>query len=118
MKLKKNTKLTLLAFVALATFSTQIIANEPSKETVVKTTVEDKTQESFDFADITCWDIMTLSDQDRPAALTLLYGFHAGKNGISTHTGGDIEKTLTQTGEICAENPDKKALATLEDILK
>jgi hypothetical protein len=114
MKLIKHTKLTLFAFVALATLSTQIIANEQSKETVV----ENKAQKSFDFTDITCWDVMTLSDKDRPYALMLLYGFHAGKNGISTHTGVNIEKVLTQTGEICAENHDKKAFAVLEEILK
>ncbi len=105
MKLIKQAKFSLLAFVAIATISTQTLA-------------DDKAQQAFDFNDVTCWDIMILNDNERPYALTMLYGYRAGKNGKTTHTGVDIEKTLSKTGELCKDKPDMKALMALDEVLK
>lgn len=108
MNLKKHKKYSMLLIfaVVLMTIATQITAHDESK------------QESFDFAELTCWDVMVLSDQDRPYALTLLYGYLAGKNNISIHTGENIEKVLKKTGEICTDKPDDKVLIVIQQIIK
>ena len=92
--------------IVLMTVVTQITAHDDPK------------QESFDFAEISCWDIMVFSEKDRPYALTLLYGYLAGKNNISIHTGEKIEQVLEKTGEICADEPDEKALTIVQKIIE
>jgi len=105
MNLTKYTML-LIFTVALMTIAIQATAHDESK------------QEAFDFAEISCWDIMVLSEKDRPYALTLLYGYLAGKNNISIHTGEKIEQVLKKAGEICADKPDAKALTIIQKIIK
>jgi len=108
MKSNNYTKYSLLLIfaVVLMTVATQITAHDESK------------QESFDFAELACWDVMVLSEQDRPYALTLLYGYAAGKNNIAIHTGENIKNVLKKTGEICTDKPDDKVLTVIQQIIK
>ncbi len=96
----------LIFTVVLMTTATQVTAHDESK------------QEPFDFAELTCWDIMVLSEQDRPYALTLFYGYVAGKNNIAIHTGENIKNVLKKTGEICTDKPDDKVLTVIQQIIK
>lgn len=60
----------------------------------------------FDLEKVSCWDVMTLSDEDMSHTLVMLYGYNAGKHDQSAHTSETVENVITKAGEICAENPD------------
>lgn len=80
--------------------------------------VAQDSSEVFDLSQITCWDVMTLDDNDRMYALAILFGYVAGLNGKSQQSGDMIERALTQTGEVCGNNPDRGALSVMQDSIE
>lgn len=68
--------------------------------------------EEFDLTGITCWEVLTLEEEEAAYALLLLYGYSAGQSGQSAQTGRMIENAIAASGEICGGNPDMPALET------
>lgn len=102
-KLKTN-KYSWLLLLLMVGFSFHLSAHETKRDTK---------QETFDFSDLSCWDVMLLNEEERALALTLVYGYQAGVDNKKIHSGEKIEKTLSSTSQLCEENPDMKILAAI-----
>lgn len=70
--------------------------------------------EKFQLDAITCWEVITLPEEDTASALLLLYGYASGLTATSEHSGESIKATLTSVGEICEENPEMPALKAFQ----
>jgi hypothetical protein len=99
----------IMAFLIFAGFSS--LASTHIQEQEAK-------QDSFNFSELTCWDILLVNEEDRPTALTLVYGYQAGVKSKATHTASQIKDTLTKTGEVCESNPDMKVISAIEEATK
>ena len=102
-----------LVFLALASMMV-VLAGTRWIETEARATEDG----SFDLAEITCWDALTLADEERNMVLFLLYGYHAGSTDQTVHTAQGIEQLLRSVGEYCADNPDVGALDAIRKASK
>ncbi len=73
---------------------------------------------NFKFSQITCWDLLLLTEEQRPHALTMVYGYQAGMNGTDIQDGKMIEHVLKKTGKICENEPDSEVLILMSKVLK
>lgn len=73
-----------------------------------------ETDETIDLAELRCWDMVTLSEDDRGFAMVLLYGYAQGEKGVSTMSPRDVQVAVVNTMQECVDKPDAKVL----DVLK
>lgn len=67
-----------------------------------------------DLKEVTCWDVVTLAEDDRGFFMTMLYGHALGQKGDTTISPEAVEVSIVLTITDCVEKPDDKVL----DILK
>ena len=70
--------------------------------------------DSFNIETITCWELTGLEEADRAPALTLIYGYVAGKHDREVHEGSAIGKALEKVGQLCESNPDMYVASAVE----
>ncbi len=70
-------------------------------------------QTEFNLEAVTCWEIITLPEENEIPLLMLLYGYDAGKEGKSTMSGALIESDLENLVDYCEENPDTPAVQAI-----
>lgn len=70
--------------------------------------------EKLDLTTLRCWDVVTLSEDDRAFALVLLYGFARGQSSESEMSARDVQVAVVNTMTECVDKPDDKIL----DVLK
>ncbi|WP_298465998.1 HdeA/HdeB family chaperone [uncultured Erythrobacter sp.] len=67
-----------------------------------------------DLGELRCWDMVTLSEDDRAFAMVLLYGFARGQASESKMSARDVQTAVVNTMLECVDKPNEKAL----DVLK
>ena len=92
-------KVTAAVIVSLNLFFVSAIADDDTSNT-----------EEFEIDALTCWEVMTLPEDESAYVLMLLYGYSAGKQNQSTQSGELIANTIAAAGEFCGENPDMSAI--------
>lgn len=107
----------ILTASAIALLGTATFAQTPSStqaETVAA--VEDglASTEQVDLSQVTCWDAVTLAEDDRASTMLLLYGYVLGLQKQTTISPQDIQITIVNTMMTCVDTPDKKLLALLK----
>lgn len=70
--------------------------------------------EKADLTELTCWDAVTLEEDDRASALVLLYGYALGMQKQSVVAPQDIQVAIVNTMMACVDAPDDKALEVLQ----
>ena len=75
---------------------------------------EAKGDDKFQLDAITCWEVLTVPEEDTAYALLLLYGYNAGMQGQLAQTGNMIKDYIAAAGAVCASNPDMSALKAFE----
>lgn len=68
-----------------------------------------------DLQTATCWDVVTLAEDDRASTMTLLYGYVMGVNGQSTISPRDIQIAIVNTMMKCVDVPDTNVLTVLRE---
>ncbi len=61
-----------------------------------------------DLKEVTCWDVVTLNEDDRASVMTMLYGYATAKKGISTISPEAVQVAIVLTMADCVEKPDDK----------
>ncbi|QYJ08337.1 HdeA/HdeB family chaperone [Qipengyuania flava] len=69
---------------------------------------------TVDVSQLRCWDIVTLSEDDRAFAMVLVYGFAQGQAGATVFSPRDIQVAVVNTMMECVDKPDDLVL----DVLK
>lgn len=92
-----------LAFALLAaTVATPAMAGENDKN----------------LASYTCKDVMLFSGKDRDVAIAVLHGFILGKSGSTTFNTDVLAAGTDKFMDFCLDNPTKKALESMEHVMK
>ena len=65
---------------------------------------------SFDVKTISCWDVLTVAEEDLNMAMMLLYGYKQGEGKVRTQSSASIEAAFTSAFAYCEENPDAPAM--------
>ncbi|MEH6758920.1 MAG: HdeA/HdeB family chaperone [Parasphingorhabdus sp.] len=71
--------------------------------------------ESVDLKALTCWDVVTLAEEDRAFTMTMLYGYVMGTQGKSEIKPRDIQVAIVTTMTKCVDTPDAKVLDVLKE---
>ncbi len=100
---------TILWGSAMLCVGSPVIAQSQEQEAIGLSSAQ-----QVDLKALTCWDVVTLAEDDRAFAMTLLYGYVLGQTTKSTITPQNIQIAIVSTMTKCADNPDSKVL----DILK
>jgi|GEM_PF-5041814 len=69
--------------------------------------------QAADLKMLTCWEVVTLSEDDRAFAMTLLYGYNQGSKSDSSITPRDIQIAIINTMQNCVDTPEAKVLDVL-----
>ena len=71
-----------------------------------------KTSEAsaFDVKTISCWDVLTVAEEDLNMAMMLLYGYEQGQTGTNTQSSASIETSFKSAFTFCENNPDSPAI--------
>ena len=83
-----------------------------------KSSAENSSEHSFLFSEITCWDLLLLSEEERPNALVMIYGYHAGLNKHDKQDTNQVSKVLIDAGKKCENLPDSQVLDVLSELMK
>ena len=67
----------------------------------------------LDLKAMTCWDLVTMAEDDRGYALVLLYGFARGEMGQARFSPRAIQVAAVNTIQECVDKPDANALEIL-----
>lgn len=78
-----------------------------------KETESEAQSSSFNLAELSCWDVMTVDEQQRGTLLFLLYGYVSGVKSELVHDGETIKSILSKLGKYCADNPDDIVLEVM-----
>lgn len=71
--------------------------------------------EQVDLAELLCWDVVTLAEDDRASTMVLLYGYALGTQGKSVVAPQDIQITIINAMMDCVDTPDDKVLAKVQE---
>ncbi len=71
---------------------------------------------AFNLDSMTCWDAISIPEEERAYALLSTYGFVAGKRNESIHSGEKISSTLSTFGKAC-QSPDMLAAVAIAKAL-
>ena len=66
--------------------------------------------DKFDVKTLTCWDVLTVSEDDIDMAMMLVYGYAQGAKGMSAQSSLSIEAAFTKGFTFCENNPDSAAI--------
>ena len=102
-----------LSLAAMSLVAAPIAAQE-SNEVEVDDYFGLESAEKVDFATLRCWDVVTLSEDDRAFAMVLLYGYARGEMGDGNASPRDVQTAVVNTMMECVDTPD----ATVLDVLK
>ena len=83
--------------------STAALAQDTSDET---TGLSPDVQ--IDLKEVTCWDVVTLNEDDRASVMTMLYGYATAKQGTSIISPEAVQVAVVLTMADCVEQPDTK----------
>ncbi len=86
--------------------------------TAKEMTAKAKIQEKSNLETLTCWDVITLSEEDSTLAMVLLYGYHAGKSNQPVQSSEKIARIILDTVKICDKNPDTTVLEAIQSLDK
>ena len=100
------------AIAASALLSSPALAADEKKEEANPYGLSSK--QSADLKTLSCWEVVTLADEDRAFAMTLLYGYAMGEKGKSEIKPRDIQVAIVTTMTKCVDTPDAKVF----DVLK
>ncbi len=92
--------------------------NTSAKEITAVKYDKAKSQEQSNLETVTCWEVLTLSEEDSNFAMVLLYGYHAGKNNQPVQPGEKIARIILDAVKICDKNPDMTVLETIQSLDK
>lgn len=67
----------------------------------------------IDLKDVTCWDVVTLNEDDRASVMTMLYGYSIAQKGSSTISPEAVQVAIVLTMADCVEKPDAKVHTVL-----
>ena len=83
-----------------------------AKTTASTVSPSEKTSEtaSFDVKTISCWDVLTVAEEDLNMAMMLLYGYKQGEDKVRTQSSASIEAAFTSAFAYCEANPDAPAM--------
>ncbi|MEM9784292.1 MAG: hypothetical protein AAF899_17675, partial [Pseudomonadota bacterium] len=70
--------------------------------------------EPFNLATLSCWEVMTLPEDESAFVMAMLIGYAKGQQSAPTATPLEIVETVEGLDAACADNPDQPAL----DVLK
>ncbi|KEO90487.1 hypothetical protein EH31_10390 [Erythrobacter longus] len=110
-------KLTKLLAGAVLAGSLITLSAASAQETQAETSAPSlglESDEKLDLADLRCWDVVTLNEDDRGFAMVLLYGYARGEKGVSAMSPRDVQVAVVNTMQECVDKPDAKVL----DVLK
>ena len=99
---------TALAVASLA--ASPVLAQEEEKREEIGGLAEDI---DVDLKELTCWEVVTLNEDDRASALILLYGHAIGSQGTSVVSPQDAQVAIVSTMTDCVDKPD----ATVQSIM-
>ena len=68
----------------------------------------------LDLRAMTCWDLVTMAEDDRGYAMVLLYGFASGEKGQGRFSPRAIQVAAVTTIQDCVDKPDAIALTVLK----
>ncbi len=86
--------------------------------TLTTPSVAAENDETFNLAEITCWDFTGIKVEDRVPALMMLYGYVAGKHKLAVQDSRKIAPTLERVGKLCTSNPDMYVVNAIERVIK
>ncbi len=61
-----------------------------------------------DLKEVSCWDVVTLNEDDRASVMTLLYGYSIAQKGSSVISPEAVQVAIVLTMTECVEKPDTK----------
>jgi hypothetical protein len=67
---------------------------------------------------VTCWEVLTLPEENSSFAMILLYGYHAEKSNQPVQPAEKIASIILDAVKICDKNPDKTVLETIQSLDK
>nr|WP_298895674.1 HdeA/HdeB family chaperone [uncultured Altererythrobacter sp.] len=118
----KTTKIIGMGTVLAALAFAPLAANDAKEQQTPQ--VEDtynfglESGEPFDLSAISCWDIVTLSEDDRAFAMVLLFGYAQGEAGQSVVSPQEIQVAVVNTMMECVDKPDDNAIDVLRTHMK
>ncbi len=68
-----------------------------------------------DLKEISCWDIVTLNEDDRASVMTMMYGYSIAQKGTSTISPEAVQVAIVLTMTDCVEKPDAKVHQILSE---
>ncbi len=96
-------KSTFLGVSAAFLLSTSASAQDTSTET------SDLAPDTpIDLTEVTCWDVVTLNEDDRASVMTMLYGYATAKKGTSVISPEAVQVAVVLTMTECVDKPDAK----------
>ncbi len=102
-------KATLLGAAAMLSFTPAYAQDDEAAATGLATT------EKVDLEKLRCWDVVTLAEDDRAFAMTLLYGYVIGTQGKSETSPRNVQVDVVNTMTKCVDTPDEKVLDVLKE---
>lgn len=105
-------RFTLGSMVAAAVMAIGVTANAKAVDEKVDPLAFSSSQ-AADLKTLTCWEVVTLAEDDRAFAMTLLYGYDQGTKGDANITPRDIQISIITTMQECVDKPDAKVLDIL-----
>jgi len=76
---------------------------------------EEPTTEPFNVESISCWDVVTLPEDDATFVTAMLIGYSNGKSGQSETSAQAIVTAVETLDSTCADNPDMPAIEALSN---
>lgn len=64
----------------------------------------------FNIETLSCWEFVTMPNDDATYVSLILYGYASGKAGKAEQTGNMIKTVIEGADGICADNPDMPAI--------
>ena len=77
---------------------------------------ESLSEEPFGLEALTCWNVITIPEDERPPLLLLTYGYVAGKRNDAMHSSAKIENALSSFGQACKE-PNRPAFEAVAETM-
>ncbi len=68
-----------------------------------------------DLKEISCWDVVTLNEDDRASVMTMMYGYSIAQKGTSTISPEAVQVAIVLTMTDCVEKPDAKVHQILSE---
>ena len=73
-------------------------------------------EEPFGLEALTCWNVISMPEDERPPLLLLIYGYAAAKHNDATHSSEKIANALSSFGQACKE-PDRPAFEAVSETM-